>query len=311
MKKKEKIIAYKGFESDMSCRGFKYQEGKTYKFNGEVELCERGFHACLNPIDVFDYYKKGDGNKYHKVEISGIKKDSDFNLYNDSKVVASEIKILEELSENDMKKEAEIFAKKYVDFEDKFLGYASNNEEFNSIIESNDIKIGNFILLIDGVDNANYVCIEKPKDNHYIFMALTPLYLGSIDDSDKWKEFTDTEMYKTKLPKVYNRLKSIIKNKIQDSEFEENGEIKKSKLYFLSPDEVCKDYTKNEKTFAYFKYLYLSGQYFDRIGSRNGFWLRAVASSAHFCCAHFDGVAYCGSATIPWICARPAFLIKR
>ena len=40
--------AYKAFNQDMTCRGFQYEEGKTYELpeGQEAELCERGFHAC-------------------------------------------------------------------------------------------------------------------------------------------------------------------------------------------------------------------------------------------------------------------------
>lgn len=50
------IKAYKGFNPDMTCRGFKYEVGKEYEHEGHVELCESGFHACENPFDVLDFY---------------------------------------------------------------------------------------------------------------------------------------------------------------------------------------------------------------------------------------------------------------
>lgn len=48
--------AYKGFNKDMTCRGFQFEEGKTYK-EPEAKLCEKGFHACENPIEVFGFYR--------------------------------------------------------------------------------------------------------------------------------------------------------------------------------------------------------------------------------------------------------------
>lgn len=58
-------IAYKGFNADMTCRDFQYEEGKTYVC-GEAKLCQCGFHACLNPLDCFIYYS-GDNVVYHEV----------------------------------------------------------------------------------------------------------------------------------------------------------------------------------------------------------------------------------------------------
>lgn len=37
--------AYKGFKRDLTCRGFQFEEDKTYE-EQEAKLCEKGFHAC-------------------------------------------------------------------------------------------------------------------------------------------------------------------------------------------------------------------------------------------------------------------------
>lgn len=40
--KKNKIIGFKGFNKDMTCRDFQYEEGKTYKMEEEPEICKKG-----------------------------------------------------------------------------------------------------------------------------------------------------------------------------------------------------------------------------------------------------------------------------
>ena len=90
------VIAYKGMKSDMTCRDFKYEVGKSYKTD-KAELCNCGFHACLNPRDVLEYYSQNENSRYFKVKLFGeITKCG----YFDTKVVATEITILEEITDN-------------------------------------------------------------------------------------------------------------------------------------------------------------------------------------------------------------------
>ena len=79
---------YKGFDKDMKCRGFQYEVGKEYEESVDVQICKKGFHACEDPIDVFNYYPPSD-SRFCEVEQYGeIRKDK-----NDSKVASSRIKI--------------------------------------------------------------------------------------------------------------------------------------------------------------------------------------------------------------------------
>ena len=61
---------FKGFDKDMKCRDFQYEEGKTYE-EEKAELCNTGFHACEDPLDIFGYYPPAD-SKYHEVELEEI-----------------------------------------------------------------------------------------------------------------------------------------------------------------------------------------------------------------------------------------------
>ena len=91
--KGKEVIAYKGMEFDMSCKWFHYEIGKSYKTD-KAKLCEWGFHACLNPLDVFGYYPKYASSRYFKVKLSGeITKCTSY----DTQVAATEITILEEI----------------------------------------------------------------------------------------------------------------------------------------------------------------------------------------------------------------------
>ena len=64
--------AYKGFDKNMKCRNFQYEEGKTYEHPGTPNLCQEGFHACEGPLDVLSYYTPSEGCFFHEVELDGV-----------------------------------------------------------------------------------------------------------------------------------------------------------------------------------------------------------------------------------------------
>ncbi len=89
----EKVIkSYKGFDKNMQCRGFQYEVGKEYEMDGEIKCCNRGFHACKYPLEVWDYYDMLN-SRFAEVEQSG-KIDEEEKS---TKVCSSHIKIKAEL----------------------------------------------------------------------------------------------------------------------------------------------------------------------------------------------------------------------
>ena len=79
--------AYKGFNKDMTCKGFQFEEGKEYHEDA-AKLCKSGFHACENPLDCFRYYPPGT-SVYHEVDLDEVSNERG----NDSKVCGKYIKI--------------------------------------------------------------------------------------------------------------------------------------------------------------------------------------------------------------------------
>lgn len=89
------VKGYKGFKQDLTCRGFQYEIGKTYEYDGDIELCRQGFHFCRELRNVHDFYNLkqsriceivADG----KIEDDGIKS------------VCSRISIVRELSREEI-----------------------------------------------------------------------------------------------------------------------------------------------------------------------------------------------------------------
>ena len=82
---------YKGMKSDMTCRGKRFEIGKTY-MEENVKLCIRGIHWCKNLKDVFDFYDADGSNRFFEVDADEVETDG-------HKSVASKLTVIRELSE--------------------------------------------------------------------------------------------------------------------------------------------------------------------------------------------------------------------
>ena len=89
---------FKGFDKNLSCRGYQYEVGKEYETES-AELCKNGFHACEIPHDVFRYYPPGE-SRYCKVDLDATNETNE----DDSKRVGRKILIQKEISAADIAK---------------------------------------------------------------------------------------------------------------------------------------------------------------------------------------------------------------
>lgn len=87
--------AYKGFNSNengtLSCRNFIYEPGKTYKYEGQLVICESGFHACHELYQCFQHYANDGKNVFYEVECGGE------IIESETKLVCSEITLVREI----------------------------------------------------------------------------------------------------------------------------------------------------------------------------------------------------------------------
>lgn len=159
----EAIKSYKGFNKDMTCRVFQYEEGKEYEESNAL-VCENGFHACEYPLDCLGYYSPSE-SVYHEVEQSGkLSKESD-----DTKVASTKIKIGAKLSIAGLVEAAIEYTKERVKPEadsDDYKG-ASSAESPNAVAvawgykgKAKGVK-GSFLVL------ADWKCKGKELDNYY------------------------------------------------------------------------------------------------------------------------------------------------
>ena len=112
------IKAYKGFKADLTCRGFRYEVGKEYDHPGPVRVCESGFHACENPMDVLGFYppcgENGNPNRFCEVEQSG-----EIDKSQSDKKCSSHIRILAEIGLDGLIKAGVKFILAKVNWKDK------------------------------------------------------------------------------------------------------------------------------------------------------------------------------------------------
>ena len=151
MNKKDNIIrGFKGFDKDLKCRGFQYEIGKDYEHEGEVKCCERGFHFCENPFDVFRYYSPCD-SRYCEVECDG---NAD-KANDDSKVATSHIHISSEIGLNGLIKAGVKFILDKVNYKDT---KSTNTGDYSAATNTGDYSAATVegkesVALVTGKDS--------------------------------------------------------------------------------------------------------------------------------------------------------------
>ncbi len=85
--------AYKGFYKDLTCRGFKFKQGKKYT-EKEANCRQNGFHCAEDPLDCLSYYPDWDSSVYYIVEATGDINEDDV----DSKISCTEITLIKQMT---------------------------------------------------------------------------------------------------------------------------------------------------------------------------------------------------------------------
>jgi hypothetical protein len=100
--KQTPIKGYKVFNPDFTCKDQKYEVGQTYEMSLPIQICQRGYHYCLNAAHCFSYYSFNPQNIVCEVEgIGEIQTHGD-----DSKVCTNKIKIVRQLTWDEVLKVA-------------------------------------------------------------------------------------------------------------------------------------------------------------------------------------------------------------
>ena len=178
-----KIISYKGFDENMQCRGFQYEVGKEYEMDGDIKCCERGFHACESPLEVWDHYDML-ASRFAKVEQSGkIDKGE-----NSTKVCSSKIKISAELKLADIIKLGVEWIKDVTSpSKVKATGELNNNGGYSAQIGSsgNYAQIGSSGYSAQIGSSGDSAKIGSSGDSAKIGSSGNSAQIGSSGDSAK------------------------------------------------------------------------------------------------------------------------------
>lgn len=151
----DKIKAYKIFENDWTCKNHKFEVGKTYIHEGELEMCSAGFHACINPIDCWKYYAPLPWNKFAEVELSG----KQLTEEGCSKICAEKITVVREISFD----EFVVLVKSDGINESNGINRSRGINESNGINDSRGINRSEGILNCFGLSKAMFTA-DKPHD---------------------------------------------------------------------------------------------------------------------------------------------------
>ena len=204
--------AYKGFNKDMTCTPngctpFQYKEGETYE-EPEADLCKKGFHACLDPLDCLNHYNICD-SVYREVELDDV---SDQRKRNDTKVCGKKIRIGAKLSIKDIVKASVDFTMDRVKKEGTNSGnsakLASSGDSAKLASSGNSAKLassGDFAQLASSGKNSvvmsagingkvkaavgNWIAIAewKIKDSHFAPVGIVAAKVdGEKIKADTW-----------------------------------------------------------------------------------------------------------------------------
>lgn len=174
------IKSYKGFDKNLKCRDFQYEIGKEYEMDEEIKMCNRGFHACESPFEVFDHYSMI-GSRFCEVEQDGNISKEDRG----TKICSSKIKIKAELKLADMINLGVEWLKEITSPEKIKTSMKDNSSGNNAQIGSS----GNYAKIGSSGNNAkigssgNYAQIGSSGDDAQIGSSGYNAQIGSSGDN--------------------------------------------------------------------------------------------------------------------------------
>lgn len=163
------MIAYKGFNKDLTCRGFKYEVGKTYETETAI-LYNSGFHACLDPLDCLEFYSP-ESSVYYIVDIQDIRIDM-----NDERTIicGKKITVLEKMDFFDIY----IHHREYIE--------SVENNSTTRVTNCKTVAKENYNIIVGAdyncVSAINYNLVEFDDFNTLSFRDTNAIWLASYNN---------------------------------------------------------------------------------------------------------------------------------
>lgn len=180
---------YKATDKDMKCRGFQYELGKTAEVEGDIELCEKGLHACEMPLDVLGYYAPGDGSRYFEAELEDVSDEKG----NDTERVGKKLTLSAEIGIPGLVKAQVEYVKAQCDF-DNAINKADAENKNHATGESGAASATGkhcvamttgFVGRVMGDIGNAIVCVER-RDNGEIASILAGIVDGETLKPGVW-----------------------------------------------------------------------------------------------------------------------------
>ena len=174
-------------------------EGLSMKYEetGDIKACEKGFHACPYPLDVFGYYAPA-GARFCEVEQSGKIDDSESD-----KVCSSKIRIGAELDIRGLVKAAVSYVKKRCTNECNAEpgkpatagNYGAATARGKASTGSNGLSVarGNNVRVKGGIGSI-LVIAEEREDTYDIVDWKAVLVDGEVVKADTWYRLENGEL---------------------------------------------------------------------------------------------------------------------
>ena len=211
--KENAITAFKAFNEDFTCRTFQYEVGKSYHMDGGITVCKRGFHACKNPLDIFEYYPIFN-SKIAIVKLWGVvdlqlgMDNPNIDMYN-GKLCASDIYIEKELNYTDLIQYFMNFAKTQgceSDFlMNSYYKLISGKKYISNRSSESQILLNRHKIQCTSIGNSNNIQINS---NHST-LILTGFYNNIYITGNRVKVLSDFNNNKIiingNLPRIYSQ----------------------------------------------------------------------------------------------------------